>query len=252
MVRKILYNIIPSGVLLLSMFLTNIVGNYATNREHRYNDKPLEDVLHIVFGTFNPFYLDIILIAANLLTIVILAYKSIRQRKVLYIHKMCFTIGIIYLLRCLCIYVTYLPNSRLCTFDGTNNLVTTIRKDFCGDLMFSGHTSQFAVGMIFLYELHPKKYIMYVGIVTSLLYAALISISRLHYTIDVIIALYTSLFVYQNVCMWYPYYERRMIPYESRTDRNMLSPYPIHNNFMYTNDHHTIVIQRTRARSQST
>lgn len=252
MKHNILYNIIPPGMLILSMFLTNIVGNYATNRQHKYNDKPLDDVFHIVFEPVNPYYLDVVLVAENILISVFLLYKSIKERKTKYIHKVCFTIGTLYLLRCLCIYVTYLPNSRVCTFDGTNNLVTTIRKDFCGDLMFSGHTSQFTVGMLFLYELHPKKYIMYTGIVTSILYACLISISRLHYTIDVIIALYTAVFVYQNVSIWFPYYERKCKHYEFQTQPNIYTPYPIHNNPMMPNDHHTIVIQRTRARSQST
>ena len=213
MIRKIIFHAIPASMLVLSMFLTNIVGNYATNRQHKYNDKPLNDIFHTIFTPINPIYLDVILISANLLTIGFIIYKSLIQRNITYIHKLCFTISILYLLRCLCIYVTYLPNSRLCTFDGTNNLVTTVRKDFCGDLMYSGHTSQFTVGMLFLYELVPNKYILYLGVTTSIIYAALISISRLHYTIDVIIALYTTLFVYQNVCKYYPYYKFRCNPY---------------------------------------
>ena len=196
----------------MSLFLTNIVGNYATNRQHQYNDLPLSDVLHTLFQPINPEFLDVILIVLNIITITFVIYKSVKQKTSMYIHKLCLTIGVLYLLRCLCIYVTYLPNSRICTFDETNNLITTVRKDFCGDLMFSGHTSQYTVGMLFLYEVYPRKYILFFGSISSVLYASLISISRLHYTIDVIIALLTSLFVYQNVKRVYPYYAMRCKP----------------------------------------
>ena len=106
------------------------------------------------------------------------------------------------------------------------------------------------VGMLFLYELVPKKYVLYLGITTSIIYAALISISRLHYTIDVIIALYTTLFVYQNVCKYYPYYKFRCNPYTHHQHfQNITIPNP---DSIINNDHETIIIQRTRARSQST
>jgi len=217
MIQKIIFHIIPSSILVMSLFLTNIVGNYATNRQHHYNDLPLPDVLHILFQPVGPQFLDVILVGFNILTLFLVIYKSVKQKTSMYIHTLCLTIGVLYLLRCLCIYVTYLPNSRICTFDETSNLITTVRKDFCGDLMFSGHTSQFTVGMLFLYEMYPNKYILLFGSISSVLYASLISISRLHYTIDVIIALLTSLFVYQNIKRIYPYYALRCNPDTQRT-----------------------------------
>lgn len=205
---KCIKHIFPVGFLLMSMFLTNIVGNYATNRQHRYNDPPLPDILHEIFQPIDPYYLDVALIINSVVAILFIGWHTYKDKTLQYIYKLCFVIGSVYLLRCLCIYVTYLPNSRICTFDSTDNIVTNVRKDFCGDLMYSGHTSQFAVGFLFTYMIYPHKWLGVTGCILSFVYAALISISRLHYTIDVIIALYSTLFLYQSVNKYYDVYHK--------------------------------------------
>jgi membrane protein DedA with SNARE-associated domain len=78
-----------------------------------------------------------------------------------------------------------------------------VRKDFCGDLMFSGHTFQFAIGCIYIYLLYPNIWIKIIGTLATIIYGILVSVSRLHYTIDIIVAIITALLVHQNVEYYY-------------------------------------------------
>ena len=195
---------IPLCVMLISLFCTNIIGNYATHRDLYYNEPPLFDVVHEWFNPIPYIILDYVLLITNTCSFLLLLYHSYKQKSILYFNKLFILVGILYLTRCLCIYVTYLPNSRPCDTYDTTDFINTIRKDFCGDLMFSGHTFQFVIGCIVIYMFYPNKWIKLISILASITYALLISISRLHYTIDVIIALYTTVFVYQNVEHYYP------------------------------------------------
>ena len=199
-----LKKVVPFCVLIVSLFCTNIIGNFATHRSYMYEEPPLYDVVHSWFSPISPVILDVILLVSNIVTILLLLYKSVKQKTIIYFNKICLTIGILYLIRCICIYVTYLPNSTECETSDTDNFITTVRKDFCGDLMFSGHTFQFAMSCIIIHMFYPNKWVKITGVISSLIYGLFISISRLHYTIDVIIAMYSTLFVYQNVEMYYP------------------------------------------------
>jgi hypothetical protein len=117
-------------------------------------------------------------------------------------------------LRCLCIYTTYLPPPVNCEFEDTKEYWTVIRKDFCGDLMFSGHTFQFAVGCIYIYLLYPNNWIKIIGSLATIIYGILVSVSRLHYTIDIIVAIITTLLIHQNV----EYYYNRLLIRSNATE----------------------------------
>ena len=96
----------------------------------------------------------------------------------------------ILLLRLIIINLTILPKHKDCVID--------IKKVFggCYDKIFSGH---FAT--IFLITLLLWKY-RYISIVLvyiiNIISALLILVTRSHYTIDIVVAFFITLFVYQN------------------------------------------------------
>ncbi len=200
--------------LVVSMTLTNTVGNYATHRTYINNIPPLFDVLHELFPPISPLIVDISLLIVNGSVIILCCYHSYIKKTLRYFDTLCLTIDSLYLLRCLCIYTTYLPPPVNCEFEDTTEYWTVIRKDFCGDLMFSGHTFQFAVGCIYIYLLYPNNWIKIIGSLATIIYGILVSVSRLHYTIDIIVAIITTLLIHQNV----EYYYNRLLIRSNATE----------------------------------
>jgi hypothetical protein len=96
---------------------------------------------------------------------------------------------IVYIIRGITIQLTVLPKMKSCT--GSFNI-----NGFCYDKIFSGHVAFLFLFTLFLFHYNLLSFISL--FIINLLYGLLIIATRSHYTIDVVVALLVSLFVFQN------------------------------------------------------
>jgi hypothetical protein len=145
---------------IFSCFVTNIVGNYATNREYLYRNHTfiLPDLIH-ENASIAPAIVHNIFIISSVLSIIALLYDTFKKKRLylMDLYFLCF--AAIYSLRALCIYVTYLPNSFYCEEYYSDNFITNIRSDFCGDLMYSGHTAHAELLLLLLNKIYTNNII---------------------------------------------------------------------------------------------
>lgn len=118
--------------------------------------------------------------------------------------------GICALLRCAVMATTSYPDpNRLCgdyrppQTLGTFWRETVIKTGFltCGDLMFSGHTLVYMISALTWnkYFTKPEKVIVWI---LELAAAVSLVATRMHYTNDVLIAMYTSVTVFYIYNLW--------------------------------------------------
>ena len=97
----------------------------------------------------------------------------------------------IYFVRLLTIHLTILPKDKKCCIKNSS-----IFTGGCYDKVYSGHFSSVFIALLLLYK---NGYInMSVVITLSTIMAALLTISRSHYTIDIFVAFLICIIVYQN------------------------------------------------------
>ena len=97
----------------------------------------------------------------------------------------------IFIIRSVTIFVTVLPKNKKCNVKYANMF-----RGGCYDKIFSGH---FATGLLATLMLYSSNYIsMLLLLFVNFLNALFIILSRNHYTIDIIVALFITLFVYTN------------------------------------------------------
>lgn len=97
----------------------------------------------------------------------------------------------IFIIRSVTIFVTVLPKNKKC-----NVKHASMFRGGCYDKIFSGH---FATGLLATLMLYSNNYInMIFLLLINFLNALFIILSRNHYTIDIIVALFITLFVYTN------------------------------------------------------
>ena len=165
---------------------TMVIGNYATCRDIEKSLPPINDVLHIdalLFPQTVVFYtLVIVNIVLSVFILYLLKYKFDKCMKLMN------NISLLYAIRILCIYFTEYPNSFICE-ETCEPIWTTVRGDFCGDIMFSGHTATAFVLILYLTSELKNKWIIYSLYIFQAFYSMSIILSRLHYTDDVIMAL---------------------------------------------------------------
>jgi hypothetical protein len=95
----------------------------------------------------------------------------------------------ILLIRSITISLTVLPKSNSCKEKGGF-------KGGCYDKIFSGHFASVMIATLLLYE---YKYInLSVLMLINLINGSLILLTRHHYTIDIVVAFFVTMFVYQN------------------------------------------------------
>ena len=98
----------------------------------------------------------------------------------------------IFIIRTITISVTILPRNKNCGIIKN----TCMFRGGCYDKIFSGHFSIVLLSLILLYE---NNYInLFLLIFINLLNALFIVLTRAHYTVDIIVALFITLFVYTN------------------------------------------------------
>ena len=165
---------------------TMVIGNYATCRDLEMNLAPIQDVLHFDNLIIPEIYVFSTLVGVNLcLSIFILYLVKYNFDKAINLIN---NISLLYTIRILCIYLTAYPNSFVCE-EKCEPIWTTVRGDFCGDIMFSGHTSTAFILILYLTSELKNKWIIYSLYIFQAFYSMSIILSRLHYTDDVIMAL---------------------------------------------------------------
>ena len=168
---------------------TMVIGNYATCRDLEMEQRPIRDVLHDNNFIIPEIYVFSTLIGVNaILTIFILYLIKYNFNKAINLIN---NISLLYAIRILCIYFTAYPNSRMCD-EECKPIWTNVRGDFCGDIMFSGHTATAFILILYLVSEIKNKWIIYSLYIFQAFYSMSIILSRLHYTDDVIIALVLS------------------------------------------------------------
>ena len=168
---------------------TMVIGNYATCRDLEMNLPPIQDVLHFNNLIIPEIYVFSTLVCVNIcLTIFIIYLVKYNFNKAINLIN---NINLLYTIRILCIYLTAYPNSRMCD-EECMPIWTTVRGDFCGDIMFSGHTSTAFILILYLVSELKNKWIIYSLYIFQAFYSMSIILSRLHYTDDVIMALLLS------------------------------------------------------------
>lgn len=208
----------------LYFFLTSIILVFVMNFVHMrmpLNVPPLPDLGHVVIPRMEPENLgDIVLVLFIVMMVVALYYNKKRWPIVI---NFFLTLGNLYLLRVVSISVTSLPPTEnhcrdhyekiqniwwnsflgLATF-GSSNI-------HCGDLMFSGHACMATnVWMVFL--LHYKKKFLIRLLATFLMVMTFFFIiaTRSHYTGDIWIAFWLTVFAHRLTPYTFPFTKRKI------------------------------------------
>jgi len=97
----------------------------------------------------------------------------------------------IFIIRSITIFVTILPKNSICDIKKTSSF-----RGGCYDKVFSGH---FSLGLLASLMLYKNNYINYLFLIFfNLINALFIILARNHYTIDIIVSFFITLFIYQN------------------------------------------------------
>ncbi len=92
--------------------------------------------------------------------------------------------------------MTTLPNPTPCTVDPQFNIFTRVSFTMCGDLIFSAHASQGIAVTLIVTSFSKNRLLKAVMWIITIPYTFLVIASRLHYTVDVILAYYLSISVW--------------------------------------------------------
>lgn len=174
--RSIFFSIL---LLLASLVVNFYAGIYATERASN-------SVTDIILSNTRVYDLDGVFIYGSWVLVAFIVYVCVNQlQKAPFVIK---SIALFVLIRALFITLTHLGPFP------TNDLVVNPRSllnyfIFGGDLFFSGHTGlPFLLALIFWKEIWLRR----VFLATSLLFAVVVLLAHLHYTIDVLSAFFIS------------------------------------------------------------
>jgi hypothetical protein len=196
--------ITPIFCLGVSMYFTWIVGNYATKRDIDRNTEPLYDVIHANTEKINPAIVDWILVVDQLIFIPYLIYIYKKNRNFNVYERYCFFTAFIFLIRSLCIYVTSLPNPEKCSIDDHHIAIFRLSVMYCGDMMFSGHVSHFTISVLFFTHFNKSMKARFFVWILVPVYMFMVSMSRLHYTIDVLVSFFINVLGWFSMLYLFP------------------------------------------------
>ena len=139
---------------------------------------PLTDIIHDTFpsGAKYEKCIDILVLLLGLIVLLLVVLQKLDYMKVLKIVSICL------ILRSIMINVTVLP-SPICD---SQNRTKVNAIGGCHGCIFSGHTSLIILFSYLIYKCYPKMKIFL--LIYSILSSFLITITRSHYTIDVLVA----------------------------------------------------------------
>ncbi len=171
----------------LHKLLTNLV--YKVGMKNKVNlQPPLYDVYQQILPNLK--HLRIIPEILHLIPIVFLASLMLYYKNTDALNKFLSKHGLLMVLRALCFSSTILPDSSETCM--SNNYMGS-----CFDLIFSGHTtimllSTYIIKEFFLISLQLYNCLLFLNVIN----AVLIVLCRNHYTVDVILSLIITHFVY--------------------------------------------------------
>lgn len=222
-VRPILVSV---GIFFFGLAVTAVGGNVARRRGVKMNRHPFEvegvpvsfidDV--VISHTSDYFFSTaglvdgaVMIFMPLLVMVVISSYDRIK-----FLSKILELLGIIFFMRGISVMATIMPtlfnvlqHPQCWDHPSTKFMDMVMEKEFCNDLMFSGHTV-FCLfpALIFVFSIvhGPYRYkpvIVLTVLLTAISLTSLIVFGRLHYTADVIVAMtITSLLVVMNAPFW--------------------------------------------------
>lgn len=177
------------GILVLFLFANKYILNYiehaGDNFYMKYPDFPrVYDVLHEGLP-----YIPMLEHMSDIMCVSLLLLLVILDRTIFY-YFLGFILTI-FIIRSITILVTVLPKNKKC-----NVKYASMFRGGCYDKIFSGH---FATGLLATIMLYSNNYINLIFLLLiNFMNALFIILSRNHYTIDIIVALFITLFVYTN------------------------------------------------------
>jgi len=160
-------------ILIASFFIMNHAGNYAT----KMAEIPVGDIVldNLIIRDVSFFHVQIAIFFWVLFTVYMLTKPS-------FIPFIIKTISLFLLVRSAFICMTHLgvPSNKLVIPDDVSSLVL-----FNGDLFFSGHVgAPFLMMLVFWQE----KVVRYVCLSASIIFAYIVLVGHIHYSIDVFAA----------------------------------------------------------------
>lgn len=193
---------ISLSILLVFAYLSVVMSNIASywSISNKTTD-PLPDIFFEYFPAYNLHtYVDNFL--TGYITICILAV--LRRKDALLIYFKTFTCTFIsYGIRLTLLAATNLPDPNMNCFKVATNILTESRFGRCGDLLFSGHTISFTTVFLVWYD-YPffnsrALYKISVATIFGLYVLGLagILLSRYHYTVDILLSIYVTFFVWR-------------------------------------------------------
>ena len=213
-------------ILICGLAVTAAGGNYARRKGVKMNRHPFE------IDGFNPLFVDDVIIShttnyffstagivdgAVMMFMPILAMVAISSLdRLKFLSKILELVGIIFFLRGISVMATVMPTlfnvlQHPQCWDQPGDSISDVlaEKEFCNDLMFSGHTVFcFLPALIFVFSIVHGPYSYKPLLISTVLISAtaltsLIIVGRLHYTADVVVAIIlTALLVIMNAPVW--------------------------------------------------
>ena len=180
-------------ILFIIVFILFLANNYNLNfieniGESFYSTKhdfpKVYDILHE-----NCAHVDKFEYASDIILLILIIILIILDVNMFY-NYLGFII-VIFIIRIFVNMLTILPKNNLCS---TSNSFSF--RGGCYDKLFSGHFSSVFIATLLLYKNNYINIILLVLI--NLINSLFIILSRNHYTIDIVMAFFVSLFVYQN------------------------------------------------------
>lgn len=213
-------------VLVLGLTVTAVGGNVARRRGVKMNRHPFEvDGVHqsfiddvVISHTSDYFFSTAGIVDGAVMIfmplLVMVAISSLDRIK--FVSKVVELLGIIFFMRGISVMATIMPtlfnvlqHPQCWDAPGTSFAAMIAEKEFCNDLMFSGHTVFcFLPALIFVFSIVHGPYSYKPAVISAVLISAgaltsLIIVGRLHYTADVVVAItLTALLVVMNAPVW--------------------------------------------------
>ena len=169
-----------------AMLWTGCLAHQQETAALRHPTSPLPDRLHAALPRLHNLRWLVHLLPIIMLVIVVAHLPMLLVMRLLQIY------ALILFLRAMSFWVTRVPPPRSPCNPYT---VGRIRVGGCSDMMYSGHTSVLVLGALFL-GIYGSGTVGTVALLLALLGIALILCTRHHYSSDVLVAIYISVFAF--------------------------------------------------------
>jgi len=194
----------------LSLLGTSLASSLIVLNNDRVprDQPPLPDIV-LEFSPSSPYAFQLAEFIVFTLIVTMAIVGLLHQHRWIVFRRLFVNMGLLYIARGLCLYITTLPNPKLgkeCALPATSLSETWTRvfalfsrmglsvagQNYCGDLIFSGHSSGLIGLYLYITEYTPphQRLLRSVAFILSTFGVFLVLVSREHYTIDVLVAYY--------------------------------------------------------------